>query len=633
MTPEGIAFLAAEVFISVVLSYIANTCDYSEEHSLVQCKEKPSPDNIDDIDVPTFSSYIFVEKELYYINKRTKEIRLMKLDDSQFKKLNAKLNPSGNCRILNIEELSYIKSFTNHENQKHAIIRYIVAGYPFFRESLKGLRYSYKGIRSALQIGMIFGEIDIRYLLVPIALGLGVVAALNKMWHRRMYKERKALKEENKNLLAAFYAIKFSSSLDEKYFAQHRDKIKNQDLIVKKAAFLSVTFNGIVDSFFQYLGLVVIATFPTALCFAMISYCVSFALILVITRIYDEYDYQRGLDASALRAETALLGREIEFLCLRLDINGDSTSYDKAPPLHSCSERSEQVKVPVGKTLDDSPPKPEDDVNDSKGKLEEKLAKFNEKRKELQKLVHVSQAGAVLQGLKSGLTAFSPFTSLIFTIAALGAIFLGTAFTMPPVVLLATVALGVLLLAGFTVRAVYKNRASVNNDPVDDVKLDYFIKAKESSAAPIKSATASKTQAPNELQHDESPSKKQREKSATKKLLDDFEGVKLAACEDGSENLRQAVTGFGKTTKFFDLFGPPLENLTGTEWNDSGAARGVSVGLGVANSVVYGLRSLARTARDEKSSTKSAAFFQAQGRPGSGEPASPEDINVFSPTT
>lgn len=87
------------------------------------------------------------------------------------------------------------------DKDKDAFYRYIAIIWPYCRDTMKGLKNAYKGMRSSLQVASLLSGQDLRYLIFPVGLLLGVLSAMNRMWLRSMRSERIAMQKENKELL------------------------------------------------------------------------------------------------------------------------------------------------------------------------------------------------------------------------------------------------------------------------------------------------------------------------------------------------------------------------------------------------------------------------------------------------
>ena len=116
------------------------------------------------------------------------------------------------------------------DKDKSAFKRYIALLWPYCRDTMKGLKNAYKGIRSTLQaVGMLSGQ-DLRYMMVPVGLVLGVLSVMNRIFLRSMRAERKALQSANAELLLEIQArcsLHWMAAIPE-----NKEKYKNSYILV-----------------------------------------------------------------------------------------------------------------------------------------------------------------------------------------------------------------------------------------------------------------------------------------------------------------------------------------------------------------------------------------------------------------
>ena len=101
---------------------------------------------------------------------------------------------------LVIITLSYIGNVCD-EDHKNKYLAFIAWLWAYVRDVIKGLKFAYRGVRSTLQMLEIFG-VDVSSALLPAGLGLGVLAAANRVWYRNQVTERrKKYQKQNVTLL------------------------------------------------------------------------------------------------------------------------------------------------------------------------------------------------------------------------------------------------------------------------------------------------------------------------------------------------------------------------------------------------------------------------------------------------
>ncbi len=296
-----------------------------------------------------------------------------------------------------------------------AFKRYIAIAWPYCRDSMKGLKNAYKGVRSTL---LAFGNMsgsNLNYIIAPLGIALGVLSVVNRFCMRKFVIEprkantkinakllleikgtrvhlqkelpsdmtayrngfilvgdlkhpeilelfyinsdktkvkvridhmdqlAKGIKErtENADSLAELQAkqalIHLSDQeisalitkdggyippivgLDEAACVAFRQqKKKTQEPWLNSLALLGAAYGGIVDGLYLYMGALALAVLSPPAFILMLSCSLIFSLLCVITRVYEEYDFQRKFHATQAKIELALCGKELEALLATL---------------------------------------------------------------------------------------------------------------------------------------------------------------------------------------------------------------------------------------------------------------------------------------------------------------------------
>lgn len=107
--------------------------------------------------------------------------------------------------ILTAIELAFLVSLASfgsyfEDDDKEYYHRIWAILWPYIRDVLKAIKWAYRATRNWLQIAIHFSDVDLRYLILPIGLALGVVALLNRIWQRSMKQERKEMQKSNNKL-------------------------------------------------------------------------------------------------------------------------------------------------------------------------------------------------------------------------------------------------------------------------------------------------------------------------------------------------------------------------------------------------------------------------------------------------
>lgn len=460
------------------------------------------------------------------------------------------------------------------DNDKNAFKRYIAIAWPYCRDSLKGLKNAYKGVRNSLQaVSMLSGH-DLQYMIVPLGLALGAISVLNRVWVRKYVKEpRMAMMKENSRLLLeikgtalhllsefpqedavssyknsyilvaeTLYYIKQDGSFDpvpiqdntlftdhinalnpnkvatlklflsnseiktlitdnggyvtpiggyDKYSCEavRNNRVGRQSTLIKNAGLLSAAYGGVVDGLYLYMGALGL-TFLSPPVFMVMAVCSAvFALMCVTTRIYEEVDFQRRLQATEAKVEVALCCKEIELIVGTLKrvysplfCPNDAelgTLYTELQQSDNSEIKQQVVELGIllntmNSLSEQKSAQPYIEARQAYiAKLKEiyqKEIKFKaddlkEKRKKLRSLATSSGALVVFAGLRNGLAAYGAITSLMFAVATINAIFL---IPFSATFLIAGVTLGMACVIAFVIQAFI----SSSSEPLPSADLD-----------------------------------------------------------------------------------------------------------------------------------------------------------------
>ena len=83
------------------------------------------------------------------------------------------------------------------DKDKNFLKRYIAITWPYVRDTVKGLKNSYKGLRSLLYTIHELGGKNLNFMMVPLALVFGAFSVLNRIWYRQMKNGRKQMQDDN----------------------------------------------------------------------------------------------------------------------------------------------------------------------------------------------------------------------------------------------------------------------------------------------------------------------------------------------------------------------------------------------------------------------------------------------------
>lgn len=329
----------------------------------------------------------------------------------------------------------------NHfkDDDKNKFKSYVAIIWPYVRDVTKGLKNAYKGFRALIQVFELLGAgNDLRSLIVPVGVFLGVLSAANRVWMRYEVNRRKDMMKANAQLLAD---VKDKPSMSLEEIAQERAKIQSQSMALRRMMLLSSVYGGIVDGLYLYVGVLSLCSLAPPAFIAMTVFCAIYFIACVATRFYEEYDFQRRLVIAQVKIELALTGRELEENITLLN----NLSLE-------ISEEKQDGMTDARKNLQTS-------LVDKIGELNQN---FKENRAYLHKLSTLSLPSAFFAGMKNGLAAYGALASIMFAVATV--IVLASA-NFPPALLITCVALGMALLIGFIAHSlIYAHRHQVEQN-------------------------------------------------------------------------------------------------------------------------------------------------------------------------
>ena len=428
------------------------------------------------------------------------------------------------------------------EEKENALKRFIAASWPYFRDMIKGLKNAYKGWRSAVLAVSLIGGIELQYMIVPIGLILGVFAAANRIWLRNMVENRKLMMSENDALLLE---IKNQFLLSKGDLDSYLNRIKYQSSKSRTFAFLAVSLGGFIDGLYLYAGVLSLAVLSPSTFIVMAVMCAIYTVACMISRIYEEYDFQLKLIITQSKCKLSLISKEVEI----------SYNHLALQTMSSDSEQLKQLKSDFCILID----------------------KFEEARAVLQQQITRTYLTAGLLGLKNGLYAYSALTSMLFLIAV---IFVLAATPLPAILLIANVSLGMVGMIGFFFHSLRMNYLHLNQQKALNERLYYRL-------IEMKNKLENNYDTDNNL-----------DSNCFRESLKD--GLVLDPApqffyQEWFEVIRSLFSGLGKGQKFVDFAGNPLQEV-----DEQGHCHDTPVMFVLASisaiffGVILGLRAFAR---------------------------------------
>ncbi|TAL60160.1 MAG: hypothetical protein EPN84_10000 [Legionella sp.] len=309
------------------------------------------------------------------------------------------------------------------EKEEHdEIKKFIATAWPYFRDVLKALKNAYKGARSGIQVVAIISGADLNFLFVPVGLGLGIITALNRLWLRYMVEDRKGMMKMNAALLEQIKELpRLNPEEIENYIL---NKIHKQSTQSRIQAYMGVSISGLVDGLYLYVGVLGLSALSAPVFAIMATMCVFYTLACIVTRIYEEYDFQQRLFISQSKCNLALLDKGMATIY--------KTLIDRWDLRRSNLMQQRQ------------------EIEELEMELALLISRFDIARKLLDEQSTRTYFTATLLGLRNGLYAYGALASVLFLT---GSILIMTSTAFPPALLIAGVSLGVIFILGFIIHS------------------------------------------------------------------------------------------------------------------------------------------------------------------------------------
>lgn len=317
------------------------------------------------------------------------------------------LTPEG-IGIVALESiaLTVVSTLANafDDDNENALKRSFAIHWRYVRDALKAFKNSYKGLRGAMQIAGTFSGIDLRSLIIPIGIEFCALGIINRLWLRNMFAARKAKKAAN---ISLYNRIKF---LDPGKYQTFLEEIERQTTTERYYSYLAVMFNALIDSLYLYMGAMsVVALDPTTYLFITVL-CSIYALTCIVTRLYEEHDYQRQLLETQYKIEWKICSKEL-ILLLQAQFEG----ADNACEIHN------------------------------------KIKTFEIKRDAYFAYEKTTLVSAAFNGLINGLAVYGVMSSIMFSASTISTVFL---VSFPPALVIIPVFLGLVCLMGFMAHSI-----------------------------------------------------------------------------------------------------------------------------------------------------------------------------------
>ena len=424
----------------------------------------------------------------------------------------------------------------------------IADAWPYFRDVMKGLKNAYKGWRSAVVALGLLGVTDVNYLIAPVGIILGLLAAANRYLMRYITEARKEMMDHNAKLLASLKKLP-SLTAEEARIQLSETPIKSQTDRDRYLGFLGSAVGGAVDGLYLYVGVLTLCVLSPHLLIAMAAICAFYTLACIISRVYEEYEFQLKLQVSQTKCRLVIYTKQIQTIYAELLLLEEK--QDKTP------EDVIQIQI-------------------IKKELAELIEQFETQRRLLQHQSNRSYFGAALGGMKSGLQAYGVLSSVLFLISSF--LVMGSV-SFPPIFIAVVVCLGLLFIAGFVIDALVKNyqHNKGKTNPDNEYHYQQLLAMKE------------------HIEEPEIALLKADQLDSSLKAGLDVKAAPVSFFQEWFEVFRSLFSGLGKGQKFVDFAGNPLQE-TGADGHYHDTP--VMYVLGTLSALLFGfilaLRALAR---------------------------------------
>lgn len=421
--------------------------------------------------------------------------------------------------------------------------------WPYVRHALKGSKNAYKGFRSMIFACAEISKHDLNFLILPMSITLGVVSISCRFYLQWMRDNRKKMMDENDKLLDEVIALpEYTQLIANQYLAQMRSQTRTE----RNLGIFVAALGGSVDSLYLFMGALGLATvMGTPLTIGILACCVVFTVLNIISRIYEEYNYQLLLDHTRTRIEFALYSK-----CFELQLKTNLDELNALTQLIALNPNSlDLIAIKIQK----------------EHQITSDIEIYSKKRNYFQRTMLFTELTSILSGIRHGFAVYSAIASAVFAISTILTITTGVFPAGLVVAMVAAGLIGILVYTAhnYSLQATYRQKVFAEADMPKD-RLNSLVKA---HSAIIDVAAVS---------------------NALSGLIELDSGPRIFTQERG-EIFRSALSGVNKSTKSaeFTMGGLEYEDDLGN-YHDSSFMLAVA-GIGsLFYGVVFMLRSLAR---------------------------------------
>lgn len=225
--------------------------------------------------------------------------------------------------ILSSISCSLIAHLADKGDEKS--FRFIITLWPYARDAMKSLCNALRGVSSTLNLFYVLEIQDIRHLIIPIGIFVGILSVLNRIWIRYKSDRFHEMLEQNTQLLINLEELK---TLSSEQIDSMRRKIIKQSNPFKTCSLLSSVLSGLIDGINPYIGTLALVTLSSPALLLISAFCNAYFFAIIALRIHDEIIIQRKFLITQKKVELHLLEKEITLLTHSLtQLSEDSIDF------------------------------------------------------------------------------------------------------------------------------------------------------------------------------------------------------------------------------------------------------------------------------------------------------------------
>lgn len=320
------------------------------------------------------------------------------------------------------------------------IKQFIVAAWPYLRDMMKALKNAYKGWKSTVQLLNMLHVADLRHLIVPLGVVLGLLSLANRLWLRFMIESRKLMMSANGELIKE---IKKLESLTKEESNDYLIQLQYQSLKSRVMSYVGAMLGGFIDGLYLYVGVIGLGMIAPQLLPAVAVMCAFYTAACIVTRGYEEYDYQLKLSITHSSAKLLLIRKELETTYKHLLSSLINPNQSRFNDYYVKSLENEVYSL---------------------------IDRFETMRQVLHNQTNRTYLSATLLGLKNGLYAYGALSSIMFMV---GTVLTICSASFPPALLFTCITMGMVFIAGFVAYSLWTNYQHLNKENKEDEK-DYL---------------------------------------------------------------------------------------------------------------------------------------------------------------